>query len=95
MKNDPRGKQPIFSYDAPKNIAKGPSIMTPTTTINIGGGINSAISNTHGSAGSGAVSGGRSAAISSMIKKTEIDLMSLEKNPFGNYRANLQNNVSK
>lgn len=33
--------------------------------------------------------GGRSAAISSMIKKSEIDLISLEKNPFGNYRTML------
>lgn len=36
--------------------------------------------------------GGRSAAISSMIKKSDFDLMSLEKNPFGNYRNMLPNN---
>ena len=39
--------------------------------------------------------GGRSAAISSMIKKSDFDLMSLEKNPFGNYRNMLPNNTSR
>ena len=39
--------------------------------------------------------GGRSAAISSMIKKTEVDLISSEKNPFGNYRNMLSNNMSR
>jgi hypothetical protein len=62
------GKQPIFTYDPPKNIPK-PS----TQTLNF-------------------PTGGRSAAISSMIKKTEIDLISLDKNPFGNYRTLLPNN---
>lgn len=80
MKGDQRGKQPIFSYDHPKSLQKAPPITTPLTTPVTSISIGG---------------GGRSAAISSMIKKTEIDLMSLEKNPFGNYRQSLQNSGSR